>query len=386
MNRTVIAAFLFGRGAARRRPPGRLLLATLLVSAGMGVLSMQAPTASAATPSPVFAYYYIWFDPSSWNRAKTDFPALGRYSSDERLVMQRHIRWAKAAGIEGFIVSWKSTPTLDERLRELAEVARSERFELLVIYQGLDFEREPLPAARIARDLDLFGARYARHRAFDNFGRPLVVWSGTWRFSADEIARVTASLGSDLLILASERNVDGYRRVADHVDGNAYYWSSVNPETFPGYDAKLTEMGRAVHRRKGLWIAPAAPGFDARLIGGTTVVPRLNGATLRRELDAATASSPDAIGLISWNEFSENTHVEPSVRHGARYLEALADVQGATVDIDSDLDSSVPGTPGRSYGPAILAGLFALVIGALAVPAWRGWTRRRRSRRARGLI
>jgi hypothetical protein len=377
MNRTVIAAFLSGRRVARRRHR-RLVLATMLASAATSVLLMPAASAPAATPSRVFAYYYIWFNPSSWNRAKTDFPALGRYSSDERLVMQRHVRWAKAAGIEGFIVSWKSTPTLDERLQRLAEVARAERFELLVIYQGLDFEREPLPAARVARDLDVFKARYARHPAFDNrFGRPLVVWSGTWRFSAEEIARVTASRGSDLLILASERNLDGYRRVAPYVNGNAYYWSSVNPETFPGYDAKLTEIGTAVHRRKGIWIAPAAPGFDARLIGGTTVVPRRNGATLRRELDAATRSSPDAIGLISWNEFSENTHIEPSVRHGARYLEVLADVQGATVDIDSDLDSNVPGTTGRSYGPAIMAGLLALVIGAVVVAARRARSRRR---------
>jgi Glycosyl hydrolase family 99 len=377
MNRTVIAAFQFGRRVPRRRRYGRLLLATMLASAATIVLSMPAASAPAATPSPVFAYYYIWFDPSSWNRAKTDFPALGRYSSDERLVMQRHTRWAKDAGIEGFIVSWKSTPPLDERLRELAEVARAERFKLLVIYQGLDFEREPLPAARIARDLDFFRARYARHPAFDKFGRPLVVWSGTWRFSSEEIARVTASRGSDLLILASERNVDGYRHVAEYVDGNAYYWSSVNPETFPGYDAKLAEMGRAVHRRKGIWIAPAAPGFDARLIGGTTVVPRRDGETLRRQLDAATSSSPDVIGLISWNEFSENTHVEPSVRHGARYLEVLADVKGATVDIDADLDSNVPGTTGRSYGPAILAGLFALAIGSVVLAARRARTKRR---------
>jgi hypothetical protein len=377
MNRTAIAAFLAGRRYAGRPLRPRLIVATLLVIAASCLLAVPAAAAPSANPSPVFAYYYIWFDPSSWNRAKTDFPALGRYSSDERLVMRRHVRWAKAAGIEGFIVSWKSTPTLDERLSELAEVARAERFELLVIYQGLDFEREPLPSARVARDLDLFRARYARHPAFDKFGRPVVVWSGTWRFSAQEIADVTASAGPQVLILASERNVDGYRRVAPYVNGNAYYWSSVNPETFPGYEAKLAEMGRAVHRRRGIWIAPAAPGFDARLIGGTTVVSRRNGATLRRELDAATASSPDAIGLISWNEFSENTHIEPSVRFGGRYLEVLADIRGATVDIDSDLDSSAPGTTGRSYGPAILAGLLALVIGALAVAAWRAWSKRR---------
>ena len=34
-------------------------------------------------------------------------------------------------------------------------------------------------------------------------------------------------------------------------------------------------MSAEVHEQGGLWIAPAAPGFDARLIGGTTVVERV---------------------------------------------------------------------------------------------------------------
>ena len=92
------------------------------------------PAASAATdPTPVYAYYYIWFNPSSWKRAKIDLPQLGTYSSDEQTVMRRHIRLAKRAGINGFIVSWKSTPTLDERLAKLVADADPDRFKLMVI-------------------------------------------------------------------------------------------------------------------------------------------------------------------------------------------------------------------------------------------------------------
>jgi Glycosyl hydrolase family 99 len=354
----------------------RTVLALVVALTSLACCATAAP-ASGAEPSPVYAYYYIWFDPSSWNRAKTDYPALGRYSSDERLVMRQHIRWAKAAGIEGFIVSWKSTAKLDARLAKLVEVARQERFELAIIYQGLDFEREPLPVARIAHDLDIFHDRYGRERVFRRHGKPLVIWSGTWRFSPAEVASVTGPRRSQLQILASQRNEEDYRSMARFVDGNAYYWSSVNPSTFPGYEQKLAAMSRAVHRRGGRWIAPAAPGFDARLVGGTTVVPRRGGATLRRQLDAATGSSPDIIGLISWNEFSENSHVEPSVNHGSRYLEVLADVRGAHIDIASDLDSSAAGRPGRSYGPALLAGLLALTFGATLVLVKRRWVDRR---------
>ena len=44
-------------------------------------------------------------------------PLLGRYSSDDRGVMRQHVAWAKRAGIDGFIVSWKSTPVLNRRPR-----------------------------------------------------------------------------------------------------------------------------------------------------------------------------------------------------------------------------------------------------------------------------
>ena len=98
--------------------------------------------------------------------------------------------WAKRAGIDGFIVSWKSTPVLNRRLKRLAEVAAAERFKLLVIYQGLDFEREPLPAARGPRHRFVRQALRAGP-AFGVFEKPLVIWSGTSRFTRAEMASVT---------------------------------------------------------------------------------------------------------------------------------------------------------------------------------------------------
>mgnify|MGYP000846980517 CR=1 FL=1 len=265
---------------------------------------------------PTLAYYYIWFNPTSWSRAKIDYPLLGRYSSDDATIMERHIRWAKAAGIRGFLVSWKSTPVLDARLATLRGVAAAEGFKLGIVYQGLDFHRHPLPVDTVQHDLAQLAERYGDDPVFRIFDRPLVVWSGTWQFSTDEIIQATAGVRSRLLVLASAKNVKDYERVHGAVDGDAYYWSSVDPRTNTRYRDKLVAMSAAVHARGGLWIAPAAPGFDARLIGGKEVVDRRDGQTLREEMAAAAASSPDAIGVISWNEFSENTYIEPSTGLG----------------------------------------------------------------------
>lgn len=290
------------------------------------LIETLAPTTTPMNAVPVLAYYYIWFDTRSWDRAKTDYPLLGPYSSDDANVMRQHIQWAKNTGIDGFIVSWKSTEKLNRRLDQLVEIADQENFKLAVIFEGLDFERNPLSIAQVDSDLRYFMNRYADHPAFDLFEKPMVIWSGTWEFSAEEIASVVQDKRARLLILASEKNVEGYQRLSGLVDGDAYYWSSVDPYAHDGYLEKLNAMSDAVHEGGGLWIAPAAPGFDARLLGGSRAIDRRDGETLRTELDAALHSSPDAIGLISWNEFSENSHIEPSQEHGDQSLEVLAEL------------------------------------------------------------
>jgi Glycosyl hydrolase family 71 len=320
-------------GVERRGTMRPCLWRWLLFGAALLVASCNpSPTAAqpARTPQamPVLAYYYIWFDESSWNRAKLDFPLLGRYSSDDGAVMRQHIQWAKQAGISGFIVSWKNTPTLTRRLTQLMQIANEENFKLSIIYEGLDVARQPLPVDEIGRDLDYLVSQFGSDQTLTMFDKPMVIWSGTWQFSRDEVASVTATRRDALLVLASERNQLGYERLADVVDGNAYYWSSVDPDKDREFASKLTSMGQVVHDHGGTWIAPAAAGFDARLIGGTRVVDRKDGETLGREIAAAMAAAPDAVGLISWNEFTENSYLEPSQKFGSRYLDVLASILG----------------------------------------------------------
>ena len=89
-------------------------------------------------------------------------PAEGPYDSGDVAVVRQHIRWAKAAGLDGFIVSWKDTPIIDQRLSKLIDVAESEHFGLGIIYQGLDFNRQPQPVSRVAADLAYFNS-HVRH-------------------------------------------------------------------------------------------------------------------------------------------------------------------------------------------------------------------------------
>ncbi|MFP5369605.1 MAG: hypothetical protein ACLGI3_02500, partial [Actinomycetes bacterium] len=183
------------------------------------------PTARPSEP-PVLAHFYIWFTTPSWNRAKTDYPAIGRYASDSADVMAEQVDQAQAAGIDGFIVGWKSTPSLDARLDQLRDVAADRGFTLAVTYQAQDFHRRPLPVERVRADLETLAGRYADDPVFQPLGpRPVVALSGTWHYSAEELRSITAPVKSQLMVLATEKNVEGYQRVASAVEGELYYWS-----------------------------------------------------------------------------------------------------------------------------------------------------------------
>jgi hypothetical protein len=130
-----------------------------------------------------------------------------------------------------------------------------------------------------------------------------------------------------------------------------------------------------------VWVAPVAPGFDARKVGGSTVVPRRDGKTLRASWQAAIATAPDAVGVISWNEFSESTYVEPSRDYGARYLDVLRQLITSPPVPPKELDSSGPQGPGQ----AVWATVTFSLLGALAVAvALAGMHRRRTGGRQPG--
>lgn len=287
-----------------------------------------SPTGSAAPPAashpqtPVYAYFYQWFQRTSWNRAKQDLPLAGKYSSDDPHVLREQVKQAQAVGIDGFLTSWKDTPTLDRRLELLLTIAATDRFDVGIVYEALDFTREPLPIDTVRADMLTLVTRFGERLRSAYFDRPVIIWTGIDRYSVADVRSVRTALGDRAVLLATSKQVAGYNRIAGLVDGEAYYWSSADP-TSSFTREKLRQFARAVHRRGAVWIAPAAPGFDGRTLGHSRVIPRSGGATLRSSLDNAYATHPDAVGVISWNEWSENTYIEAGHRYGDMDLTVL---------------------------------------------------------------
>lgn len=376
-------------GVAASVVAGLLLLVGLAAVAGSssatttgGQPSVPAvPSLDPTHPTPVYAYFYQWFNPSSWDRAKRDYPLVGRYSSDDTAVLREQVRQARAAGIDGFLTSWKSTVPLNRRLDRLVAVAKEQKLDLGVVYEALTFERDPLPIETVEHDMVYLVERWGTGISSRYYGKPVIIWTGTERYSTADVLRVRQALGHRAILLAAAKTVDGYNRLADIVDGEAYYWSSSDP-TSPATLAKMTAMSQAVHAHGGLWFAPAAPGFDGTTLGGTRVITRDDGRTLIASLDNAFRSSPDAVAVISWNEWSENTYIEPGEEYGDRELVALTDYlaarSAAPPPATTEPDSSA-GDIGSGWSGARAALLLLLLAGGTTV-----WLARRSRSRGDG--
>ncbi len=105
---------------------------------------------------PVLAYFYMWFNSASWNHAKTDQPLLGPYTSTDPAIIRQQVTWARQSGVDAFIVSWKSTPSLNLALQELVAEAHRQNLKLVLIYEGLDVNRNPIPVATVESDMVWF--------------------------------------------------------------------------------------------------------------------------------------------------------------------------------------------------------------------------------------
>ena len=141
---------LIGGGRLGRVRAIPLVLAIVGLSAlGLAPSSSSSPPPTAAasgspgspglaTHIPVLAYYYMWFNSASWTHAKTDVPVLGSYTSTSAAIIKQHVTWAKQAGLDAFIVSWKNTPSLNLALSRLVAECDSQGLKLVLLYEGLD--------------------------------------------------------------------------------------------------------------------------------------------------------------------------------------------------------------------------------------------------------
>jgi hypothetical protein len=266
-----------------------------------------------------------------------DVPSEGLYDQDQGAGFDTHIAAAVNAGISGFLVSWMGTGTpgqapeqsgYNQRLDLLVQrvdaynAAHQSHFRLGLAFASFgDYSR---PADQIINDLDYFRSRYASDPAFADAysSKPLVMWLDSRKYVVDTVRQVSAAEQPHLYLVGDE-TAASWSRDAGYLDASSYYWSSENPATNSRAQREVDALGSEVRGAGKRWFAPFIAGYNRQLSGGSCV-PRNGLSTLRSIWSTNLTSRPDGWFGISWNEFVENTYLQPSVAYGTTYLDEVA--------------------------------------------------------------
>lgn len=299
-------------------------------------------------PRKVLAFYYGWYgnpdisgrwfhwegvDPAQKAIASsTHYPKLGAYDSNDPKVLEQHCRWARLAGIEGFIFSWWGKERPEEKpLPRLLETAAPHRLQVCLYYEEVP---EPGNPQSVLSDWEYLLKRYGSHPAYLKVsGKPVIfVYSRAmgqlsliqWAIVLETIARrfppgVCAI--ADSLSKSASRIFDGIHTY-NTVGALAGKPVKQIPQIVEEHFREAFQFASTFQRIR---CATLIPGYDDTKIRKPGIVAqRYEGQLYRAQWEAVWNLNPDWVLITSFNEWHEGSEIEPSVEYGDRYLTLTA--------------------------------------------------------------
>jgi Glycosyl hydrolase family 99 len=294
-----------------------LLLSAALLLLGPATLPAGAASNADAPHHAVLAYYYAWWDESTFDR--TLYRAPQAYNSDDPAMIQKHVQEAQSAGIDGFIMSWYGNgDRTDRNLAQLLDLAGRSGFRATIHFETPHF----WGVEDVEAQLRAFYDQRINHPALLRYqGRPVIFF---WRVSTFDNATWSAIRNAvdpnrTAIWIADGDNFGVLAGDAwDGISPYAIAWSGNPAAQLPAWAAKA----RAAAADK-LYIPPVSPGCDDTAARKPTCIQdRAGGSYYQATWDGAMASAPSwAVTVNTFNEWMESTQIEPSVQYGDQYLQ-----------------------------------------------------------------
>lgn len=336
--------------AIRRLPLIALFLAALLGA---------STTSSAAQDGrQVWAFYMgFWNTAASWDRQTgvlDDHPQIGNYDARDPGTVATQIGQAKGAGVDAFVVAWRGSwdTTATEALDNVLDQSAANGFHAAAVldqFDGSDTGRT-IDSLRHLMDGTIHHPAYLRYR-----GKPVILFAFQRNLDWRSI-RAQVDPGRQTLWLAE--GLRGERLYGGAMDGMyAFNFAWADGQ------ARLYERDRTATLASGgsLFVPTIHPGWDedkvARRDGRgnpTGRRDRAGGDFLRRAWEGATSIDTDVVLVVSWNEYMENSHIEPSTRYGTQALDTLRPLVAAWKNGSSPAAAGSAGSdPGTVAGSGV---------------------------------
>lgn len=313
------------------------------------LLAERAKVSWTKVPKKVLAFYYAWygnpqvsgrwFHWSNVDEAKkqigssTYYPVLGPYDSHDPKVVEQHCRWAKEAGLDGFIVSWWHPNDFHDRAMPLIlDTAQKFRLEVSAYFETVPTRTKEQALEYVMHLLN----RYGKHPAWLKLnGRPVIFVYGR------AIGEIRLDGWLWVIVEANRRYEGGAIFVGDQISKRAaQIFDGIHTYNITGQTAGLSvnEIRKWAQKTFPIWVSIAGdnriacltiiPGYDDSKLPDRKpprpITERHNGETYRALWEAAIEANPDWVLITSWNEWHEGSEIEPSVENGDRELKTTA--------------------------------------------------------------
>lgn len=327
-----------------------LALAMMIVA---GICATVGALAAETTPKlQVGAYYYPWYSATRhWKEGYIQTPQLGLYSSDSASVIAQHMDWARAAGIDFLVASWWGPNDFTDRVLQTSYLLNPNPVPLALFYEikarfqdrRIDFSN-PTYRDILAQDFVYMAKRYFSHPAYLRIdGKPVVfiyltrIFTGDYAAAIKQVRDAVKQEGFDIFIVADEAywgSITAPRaRVFDAVTAYNMHTASLVEDDFAGF---LTKVDEAYAKWAAFCALPNSPRFIPNVMPGfndSGVRPEAHNPKLlpsperfRSFLELALKYVDPALPMLmvtSFNEWHEDTQIEPSIRFGTAYLDTL---------------------------------------------------------------
>ncbi len=278
----------------------------------------------------VLAFYYAWFDLTTWQKPLSDQP-LSPYHSSDAAVIERHVLQAQNAGIDALVLAWygpdRTNNQTEDNLRTLLEKSNTYGMHAAVSVDlgSTAFLRntdEVIAALAALRD------DHTQHPAYLRVdGRPVVFFWKQENYSAAAWVALRNTVDPDrrMLWIAEGARPD-YLEAFDGLYLYSVAWSDAPGGILIRWGNEVRQWG-ADHHAARYWVATVMPGYNDFVTGRANAFERSrnDGAYYRACWDGAIQSGADWVVITSFNEWLEGSHIEPSTTYGDTYLRITAE-------------------------------------------------------------
>lgn len=306
--------------------------------------------------------------------ASVYYPLIGPYDSGDDSVIEYHMRLAQASGIDVFVVDWYGTknfydfPQQNRKFMNMMRIAERMNFGIAVDYDVTKFyvgepgqsiskvlipnRSEALQAIHddLAYVIQKFGGSPS-YLKFD--GKPVIFAFSNYDLEPRNWGDIFESLrkqGLDAFYVDMQGNTNYYpyfRGFFPWIWADAIAKGQIDSVSYINKAARrLAEFaqGRSISWGLAVW-----PGFDDSAVGGwcydrgVLKIGRMSGTLYNQTWKTALRSAPDWIFIITFNDWSEGTIIEPSLEFGYQYLYATAYFAGQLKKQQPNLDAVLIG-------------------------------------------